>query len=540
MITGSKNTTWAIASWTIALVLTIPVIIMLVASFGHSQSLFIHLWQTVLPTYIGNTFLLTVYVVGLSLFFGIPSAALVTQTNLLGKRQLRWLLLLPLAMPAYLVAYLYTDLFDYAGPVQRSLRAVFGWESPSDYWFFDIRSLFGASVVLALVLFPYVYMLTRTAFEQQDHSLIKAGRTLGLSAKQAFVSIGLPLARPAIMVSATLVMMETIADFATVQYFAVNTLTTAVYDTWLGYGDIAAANALASVLMLFVLFVVVAEQKSRAKQKHQSNRPNQHQQIIELSWLGQCGGLVFCWALVIAGFLLPLTLLVMMAISYSDMSQLLQLTDIGFDTLKVSAIAATISVFIAAFLALFKRMHKNKLSPWPLQISGFGYAIPGTVLAMALMSTFAPIDHWLNDMAVLLYLEKPGLVLSGTVFAVIFAFIVRFAAIANGTVNAGIEKIPMSLDLAPASLGVGLISSLARVHLPLLKSSLFVAWLLVFVESMKELPAVLLLRPFNFETLSTFIYQLISDEQLEQGAIGALFIVLFGLIPIIWLNKDKK
>lgn len=539
MITGRKNTAWTIASWTIALVLTVPVLIMLVGSFGQSQSLFTHLWQTVLPTYISNTFLLSVYVVGLSLLFGIPSAALITQTNIKGKRQLRWLLLLPLAMPAYLVAYLYTDLFDYAGPVQRFLRAMFGWESPTEYWFFDIRSLFGASIVLALVLFPYVYMLTRTAFEQQDHTLIRAGRTLGLSAKQAFISIGLPLARPAIMVSATLVMMETIADFATVQYFAVNTLTTAVYDTWLGYGDIAAANALASVLMLFVLFVVVAEQKSRAKQKHQSSRPNQTQQVIKLSWLGQCGGLFFCWALVIAGFLLPLFLLVNMAVSYSDINQLLKLTNIGVDTLKVSAIAATISVIVAVLLVLYKRIQKTKMSQWPLQISGFGYAVPGTVLAMALMATFAPVDHWLNDMAVMLNIEKPGLVLSGTVFAVIFAFVVRFAAIANGTIHAGVEKIPTSLDHAPASLGVGLFSSLRRVHLPLLKSSIFVAWLLVFVESMKELPAVLLLRPFNFETLSTFIYQLISDEQLEQGAIGALFIVLFGLIPIIWLNKDR-
>ncbi len=539
MISGRKNTAWTIVSWLIALVLILPVLFMLFDSIGNSQSLFTHLWQTVLPTYVINTFLLSLYVVALSLVFGIPAAALVTQTNIIGSKHLRWLLLLPLAMPAYLIAYLYTDLFDYAGPVQRTLRAWFDWQSPSDYWFFDIRTLFGASVILSLVLFPYVYMLTRTALEQQDQTLLRAGRTLGLSAKQAFLTIALPLARPAIMVSATLVMMETIADFATVQYFAVNTLTTAIYDTWLGYGDLAAANALASVLMLFVLFVVVAEQKSRAKQRHQSNRPNQLSEVIELSWVGQFMALAFCWLLIVAGFLLPLVLLIAMAISHSDINQLPQLTEIGFNTLKVSAIAASFSVVLALCLALYKRLQNDKLSQWPLQISGFGYAVPGTVLAMALMATFAPIDHWINDMAVMFNFNKPGLVLSGTIFAIVFAFVVRFAAIANGTINSGVEKIPKSLDFAPASLGVGLILTIKRVHLPLLKQSIFVAWLLVFVESMKELPAVLLLRPFNFETLSTFIYQLISDEQLEQGAIGAIFIVLFGLLPIIWLNKDK-
>jgi len=539
--TFSSNTkTWRLTNWLLALAVVVPVIVMLMASVGSSMSLFTHLWQTVLPTYISNTLQLTFYVVILSLIFGVPSAALITQTNIKGRAILRWLLLLPLAMPAYLVAYLYTDLFDYAGPVQRTLRVMFGWQSPSDYWFFDIRTLFGASFVLALVLFPYVYMLTRTALEQQDRNLLRAGRTLGLTAKQAFFNLGLPLARPAVMVSSTLVMMETIADFATVQYFAVNTLTTAIYDTWLGYGDMAAANALASVLMLFVLFVVVAEQKSRAKQRHQSNRPNNQVQLIELSVMGQLLSLVFCWFLVIAGFLLPLSLLTVMAISYSDLAQLQSLTSIGINTLEVSAIAATISVVLAISFGLYKRLSKDTMRALPAQISGFGYAVPGTVLAMALMATFSPLDHWLNDLAVYMGFAKPGLILSGTIFAIIFAFVVRFAAIANGTISAGIDKIPTSLDYAPASLGAGQFESIRRVHLPLLKPSISVAWLLVFVESMKELPAVLLLRPFNFETLSTFVYQLISDEQLEQGAIGAIFIVLFGLLPIIWLNKEKQ
>ncbi|WP_448553086.1 ABC transporter permease [Thalassotalea montiporae] len=539
MIFGQRNTSWLTLSWLIALALLAPVLVMLFTSIGNFGELFSHLWQTVLPTYISNTLLLTFYVSLLVLLFGVPSAFLISQTQLISAKWLRWALLLPLAMPAYLVAYLYTDLFDYAGPVQRLLRASFGWQSPTDYWFFDLRTLEGAAFVLALVLYPYVYMLTRTALEQQDTSLLRAGRTLGLSARQAMLKIALPLARPAIMVAVTLVMMETIADFATVQYFAVNTLTTAIYDTWLGYGDMAAANALASVLLLFVLFTVVAEQKSRAGQRHQSNRPNFSNDKLALSFGQQVMGLVFCWLLVILGFALPFGLLIAMAIDYAQLDQLGQLAEIGWETLKISAYAATAAVALSLLLALFHRFYPKSVNHLPLQISGFGYAVPGTVLAMALMATFGPIDHWLNDTAAWLDWSKPGLILSGTTFAIIFAFVVRFAAIANGTISAGIGKIPHSIDKAPASLGVGLLATIRTVHLPILKSSVFVAWLLVFVEAMKELPAVLLLRPFNFETLSTFIYQLISDERLEQGAIGAIFIVLFGLIPIIWLNKNK-
>ena len=322
MIALYNSKIWKLSSYIIALVLTVPVLVMLVGGISASTQLFSHLWQTVLPTYLENTLLLAFLVVLLALIFGVFSAAIITQTNLIFKKQLRWLLLLPLAMPAYLVAYLYTDLFDYAGPVQRSLRAWFGWQAPSDYWFFDIRTLPGAALMLALVLFPYIYMLTRGAFEQQDQNLIRASRLLGLTAKQSFFKVALPLARPAIAVAASLVLMETLADFATVLYFAVNTLTTAIYDTWLGYGDLGAANALASVLMLLVLFVVLAEQRSRAGLRHQSARPNLSRELIQLSFSQQIIGSIFCWALVIFGFLLPLTLLIVMAVQYIDVAQL--------------------------------------------------------------------------------------------------------------------------------------------------------------------------------------------------------------------------
>ena len=539
MNTGNKSTSWKLFSWFFAFALMAPIVVMLFASINVSSDLFAHLWSTVLPEYIRNTLGLGILVALLSLCFGVPAAAIISQTNIVMGKQLRWLLMLPLAMPAYLVAYLYTDLFDYAGPVQRVLRAWFDWHSPNDYYFFDIRTLGGAAIVIAFVLFPYVYMLTRTALEQQDRNLLRASRLLGCTERQSFYQIALPLARPAIAVSLALVTMETLADFATVQYFAVNTLTTAIYDTWLGYGDFAAANALASVLMLFILFVVVAEQRARAGQRHQSSRPNTEHQRKQLSLIQQILASMFCWFLVFAGFLLPIILLLNMAIDYADYQQFTALIETGKNSIKIATYSATIATLIALTLALFQRLHQSRGRMIPVQISGFGYAIPGTVLAMAMLATFGPLDHVINDVAKAFDFKAPGLILSGTVFAIVFAFIVRFSAIANGTINAGIGQIPKSLDLAPASLGVKTLPALFRVHLPLLKSSILVAWLLVFVEAMKELPAVLLLRPFNFETLSTQIYQLISDERLEQGALGAILIVLFGLLPIIFLNRQK-
>lgn len=531
---------WRNTNLVIAAVLVLPVLLMLFAGIGASTELFGHLWQTVLPNYLQNTLILGLAVSLLVIIFGVTSAALIVHTNVLGKQYLRWLLMLPLAMPAYLVAYVYTDLFDFAGPVQRALRQFFHWQSPNDYWFFDLRSLEGASVVIALVLFPYVYMLTRTAFEQQDHNLLKASRLLGYTARQSFFKMSLPLARPAIAIAVSLVLMETLADFATVQYFAVNTLTTAIYDTWLGYGDLAAANSLASVLMLFIFMVILLEYKARAGRVNQTSRPNKNHQIIQLTVLQQVGASLFCWLLVIGGFILPFVLLIVMALEYTSISQIQQLLPSAMNSFVVACWAATITVVLALMFTLYHRFANTSTSAWPMNISGSGYAIPGTVLAMAMMSTFAPVDHFINAVAQFLGFSAPGLILSGSIFAIIFAYVVRFCAIANGTINSGIKHIPSSLDFAPATLGVSLKGTLVKVHLPLLKTSLWVAWLLVFVEAMKELPAVLLLRPFNFETLSTQIYQLLSDEMLEQGAIGAIFIVLLGLVPIIWLNRYKE
>lgn len=540
MIFSGKRPVWTITSWLFALALLAPVAVMVSTAFSANQDTFSHLWQTVLPDYIFNTILLGVYVVILVIVFGVISAALVSQTNVLGRQQLRWLLLLPLAMPAYVIAYLYTDLFDYAGPIQRALREAFAWQSPADYWFFDIRSLFGAALMIALVLFPYVYMLVRTAFESQDPQMLRAARSLGLTPRQAFLKVSLPLARPAVAISASLVLMETLADFATVQYFSVNTLTTAIYDTWLEYGELTTANAIASVLLLFIFIVLATEQRARARQSHQINAQQPSSKIHKLSVIQQIMATSFCWGLVICGFLLPCIMLLDMSWRYFDVEQFNLMMLSGVNSLEVSFYVASIASGLALLFVLYKRLSHVQFSPLPLKLSGFGYAIPGTVLAMAMLATFGPLDHMVNDIAVWLGFSAPGLILSGSIFAIVFALVTRFSAIANGTLASGAEQIPYSIDHAPASLGVGLWQSIRQVHIPLLKSSFVVAWLLVFVEAMKELPAVLVLRPFNFDTLSTHIYQMISDERLEQGAVGAILIVAFGLIPIVILNQKEK
>lgn len=524
----------------LTLALLAPVLIMFYQGALAPLSLFSHLWQTVLPHYLTNTVILGVSVVLLSSIFGGLSAFAMHFLPVIGARYLRWLLLLPLAMPAYLVAYLYTDLFDYAGPVQRLLRDWLGWQSPADYYFFDIRTIGGAAVVIALVLFPYVYMLTRTALENIDPKLLQASQTLGANHRRSIWRVVVPLTRPALAVSATLVLMETLADFATVQYFAVNTLTTAIYDTWLGYSDLATANALASILLLIVFIVVVLEQRSRAGLNNQSQNLKLAQQMISHHKLLIVFASLFCWLLVFLGFALPAILLIVMAIKHSSFEQVMALTSIGWNSVYVAMVAATVCVVLALIFAFYQRFSLSQMRNAPILFASLGYAIPGTVLAMALLSTFAPIDYWLNDLAVAFGFNRPGLVLSGTTFAVIFAFVVRFIAIANGTVKTGLEQVPENLTKAAKSLGASASKTIRTVHLPLIKPSLFVAWLLVFVESMKELSAVILLRPFNFDTLSTYIYQLISDEQLEQGAIGAILIVVFGLLPIIWLNRKQE
>ena len=534
-----KNFGWIAGSWATALLLGLPVLALIFSAFSADGDLFRHLADTVLLDYLGNTSGLVLGVVLLSLLFGVPTAWLVAMCQVPGRRALQWALMLPMAMPSYIVAYVYTDLLDYSGPLQAGLRALFDWQSPADYWFPAIRSLGGAAWVLALVLFPYVYLLARASFLEQSVSLIHSSRLLGCTPWQSFRRLSLPLARPAIMVGASLVAMETLADFATVHFFAINTLTTAIYDTWLGYGSLATAARLSCLMLLAVVLLIALERRSRQRQQV-FQKSMGHEQPLRYPLKGASRLLagLWCWGLVLAGFALPFVILLDYGVRYFALSWTPEFVRFAGNSLLISALTALLAMAIALLLGFFRRLDGGTRSLLPLRIAATGYAMPGTVLAIGVLVPLTALDFGLNDLAEWLGMQGPGLLLTGTLTAIVFGYLVRFVAIAIGSVESSMGKISPSLDMAARSLGQGTGGMLRRVHLPLVRRGLFAGAMLVFIESMKELPAALLLRPFNFETLATHVYQFVSDEMLERGALGAIVIVLVGLVPLIWVNRS--
>ncbi|MCE9954891.1 iron ABC transporter permease [Aeromonas rivipollensis] len=534
-----KNFGWIAGSWATALLLGLPVLALIFSAFSADGDLFRHLADTVLLDYLGNTSGLVLGVVLLSLLFGVPTAWLVAMCQVPGRRALQWALMLPMAMPSYIVAYVYTDLLDYSGPLQAGLRSLFDWQSPADYWFPAIRSLGGAAWVLALVLFPYVYLLARASFLEQSVSLIHSSRLLGCTPWQSFRRLSLPLARPAIMVGASLVAMETLADFATVHFFAINTLTTAIYDTWLGYGSLATAARLSCLMLLAVVLLIALERRSRQRQQV-FQKSMGHEQPLRYPLKGASRLLagLWCWGLVLAGFGLPFVILLDYGVRYFALSWTPEFVRFAGNSLLISALTALLAMAIALLLGFFRRLDGGTRSLLPLRIAATGYAMPGTVLAIGVLVPLTALDFGLNDLAEWLGMQGPGLLLTGTLTAIVFGYLVRFVAIAIGSVESSMGKISPSLDMAARSLGQGTGGMLRRVHLPLVRRGLFAGAMLVFIESMKELPAALLLRPFNFETLATHVYQFVSDEMLERGALGAIVIVLVGLVPLIWVNRS--
>ncbi|MBP8160105.1 ABC transporter permease [Aeromonas sp. DSM 116730] len=534
-----KNFGWIAGSWATALLLGLPVLALIFSAFSADGDLFRHLADTVLLDYLGNTSGLVLGVVLLSLLFGVPTAWLVAMCQVPGRRALQWALMLPMAMPSYIVAYVYTDLLDYSGPLQAGLRSLFDWQSPADYWFPAIRSLGGAAWVLALVLFPYVYLLARASFLEQSVSLIHSSRLLGCTPWQSFRRLSLPLARPAIMVGASLVAMETLADFATVHFFAINTLTTAIYDTWLGYGSLATAARLSCLMLLAVVLLIALERRSRQRQQV-FQKSMGHEQPLRYPLKGASRLLagLWCWGLVLAGFGLPFVILLDYGVRYFELSWTPEFVRFAGNSLAISALTALLAMAIALLLGFFRRLDGGTRSLLPLRIAATGYAMPGTVLAIGVLVPLTALDFGLNDLAEWLGMQGPGLLLTGTLTAIVFGYLVRFVAIAIGSVESSMGKVSPSLDMAARSLGQGTGGMLRRVHLPLVRRGLFAGAMLVFIESMKELPAALLLRPFNFETLATHVYQFVSDEMLERGALGAIVIVLVGLVPLIWVNRS--
>jgi iron(III) transport system permease protein len=495
---------------------------------------------TVMPTYAQNTIVLVVSVMALSLLFGIPSAWIMAMCKLPGEKILQWALVLPLAIPGYIVGYIFTGWFDYAGPVQVWLRELTGWQA-GEYWFPDIRSLAGASLVLALVLYPYVYLLCRATFMEQNVSLLQSARLLKCTPWESFRRISLPLARPSIAVALSLVAMETIGDFGTVNYFAISTLTTAVYDTWLNYSNLNAAAKISAIMLVIVLLLLSAERYSRRKQKLYQTQFNSHEDFrYDLSGWKKWLALFWCWGLVATAFIFPLMQLISYAYTYFEQSWTEEFRQYALNSLKVSLTAAIVAVSVALVLNFYARLKQNRTSVALMRLSSMGYAVPGTVLAIGVMVPVLTLDHSVNDIAKAMQWGRPGLIFSGTMFAIIFAMLVRFSAVAIGSIESSLNKVSPSLDMAARTMGCQANSMLWRVHFPLVRRGALIAGLLVFIESMKELNASLLLRPFNFETLATYVYNYASDEHLELAALPAVLLVLVGLIPLVIVNRSLE
>lgn len=515
------------AAIAIAVLVGAPVAVVLAYVFIPSGDIWSHLAQTVLPIYVANSIWLMLGV-GLGVTLGgIGTAWLVTMCRFPGSRILEWALLLPLAMPAYVVAYTYTGLLDFAGPVQVMLRDMFGWTSARDYWFPQMRSMGGAISVMTLVLYPYVYMLARAAFLEQSVCVLEASRTLGRNPWQGFYEVALPLARPAIVAGTALALMETLNDFGTVHFFAVDTFTTGIYRTWLGLGEPGVAAQLGSLLMVFVLALVLMERMSRgARRFHHTTGRYRILPRYRLTGGRLVAAQAFCIIPVFLGFLLPAGILA----KWSWETGAEAIFQSGFlaivgNSLTLAGIASALAVMVALILAYAQRLHPTPTTSTAVRLASLGYAVPGSVIAVGTMLPLAALGKAL------------GVMMIGTVGALVYAYLVRFLAVSFNAVEASLSKVTASMEAASRTLGHGGWGTLRRVHMPIMRGSLLSAGLLVFVDVMKELPATLIMRPFNFDTLAVRTFSLASDEQLAQAAAPALAIVLAGLLPVILLSR---
>ncbi|TBW59102.1 iron ABC transporter permease [Marinobacter halodurans] len=530
---------WLLAATLTTLLVALPVGAVLVLALFPDDNIWPHLVQTTLPIYLTNTIKLMLGVSVLTLVIGVGTAWLVTMCQFPGRRFFEWALLLPFAVPAYVIAYVYTALLDYAGPVQAALRDAFGWQNAGDYWFPAIRSLPGAILMIGLVLYPYIYLLARAAFLEQSPSLFAVSRSLGQSALGTFFRVVLPIARPAIAVGLSLVLMETLNDFGTVDFFAVNTLTAGLFDTWMNLGNLGGAAQIASIMLAFVLILVTLERYSRRRQQQYAARDMRDPlQRFALSRPRQAACLVACSFPLLLGFVVPAAVLGYYAVEYFAESWTDDFLENAVNSLFLSGTAALSTLLIGLLLAYSRRLHDTAGMRVLMRLSSLGYAMPGAVLAVGVIVPLAAFDNWLD-----LRMERwlgwnTGLLLSGTAFAIVFAYTVRFLAVSAGSLESALQKITPSMDMAARSLGMPAGKTLLRVHLPMLKGTLLTAALVVFVDCMKELPATLILRPFNFETLATYVYQYASDEMLRQSGLPALVIVVAGIIPVVLMSRS--
>lgn len=532
---------WSVGAVLIAVIVLAPVLAVVWLAFHPVENIWPHLSTTVLPRYLGNTLLLMLGVGLLTALIGTGAAWLVAMYRFPLSRFLDYALLFPLAIPAYVGAYALVDFFDYSGVVQTWLRATMGWANSRDYWFPAVRTPGAAILVLSAALYPYVYLLARSAFREQSGGTYEIARALGTGPFGMFRRIGLPLARPAVAMGVALALMETVADFGTVAHFGVQTLTTGIFSAWLSGGNAGGAAQIALFILAIVVVLLGVERISRRKARFhrpsRASRPLMPQRLTGVAAWGATLACVFPFAL---GFLLPVGVMLGHALKNPQAWVSPGLLKALGNTLVVGGTAAVITVGAALFLVYGVRMTHRSLPRLVLPLTAVGYAAPGTVLAIGVLIPLAVLDHRLADAIVSLTGYEPGLLLTGTAAALVLAYVVRFFAIAQGAVDSAFGRVSPSLPMAARSLGKGAGGTLRSVYLPLMRGSVATALLLVFVDCVKELPATLLLRPFNYNTLSTRVYEQASLERLGEAAPAALLVMLVGLAAVAILAHANR
>lgn len=533
---------WSGAAFAIAALAGLPIAAIAWDALAGDGAALSHLASTVLPTYIANTALLMLQAGGFAAVIGTGCAWLIAATAFPGRRWLGWALVLPLAVPAYIAAYIYADLLDFAGPVQGGLRGLTGW-GPGDYAFPEIRSLAGGAFVLGIVLYPYVYLLARTAFATQSLTQFRAARSLGANPRTAFWRIVLPAARPAIAGGLALVLMEVLADFGVAEYFAIPTFSTGIFRSWLAMGDKQAALKLAGVMLLFVIALIALEaatRRGRTDSRDGLATRSQSEPLVALSPLGKALALIACLTPVLLGFVLPVIYLGSLALSDVAQDAAGELGSYVRGSLWLGLAAASLCLVAALLLAFARARSTSRITNSAIRLATLGYALPGALLAVGLLAPLGAFDQSLTRFARDSLGWSGGLLLTGTSAILVYALSVRFLTVAYNTVSGGLARIPPGLDAAARSLGAAPSRVLARIYAPLLAPSLAGAAALVFIDTVRELPATLILRPFNLETLATRTYRLASDERLVEASIPALILLAAGLLPVLVLNRLSR
>ncbi|MDB5383042.1 MAG: iron transporter permease [Rhodospirillales bacterium] len=531
---------WARASWVVAAAITAPVLAVLVTAAVPAGEVWRHIWATTLPEMLGNSAALVVLVALMAGSAGAVTAWLVSTCAFRGRAVLEVALLLPLAMPAYVCGYAYVWLLEISGPVQSTLRDVTGLRF-GQYWFPEIRSLPGAALMLAMVLYPYVYLLCRGAFLQQSVCLVEASRTLGHGLARTFFHVALPLARPALAAGIALVLMETLADFGTVQHFAVRTFTTGIYEAWFGLGDRGAAAQLATALIGCVMLLLLAERATRGDRRfHPTTTRQPPLQPVQLRGWREGLAVFACAAPIVLGFVIPAGALVWLMVTVGDPLSPSRFLPFATNSLLLAGVTAVLATLVAAMLAWAARLHPSPVQRAANRVAGLGYAVPGSVIAVGTLVPFGLFDNALDGWMRANLGLSTGLLLSGTMVALVFAYLVRFLGVGLGAVEAGLARIRPSLSDAARVLGRRPGQAALEVELPLARGALVTAAILVFVDTMKELPATLIVRPFDFDTLAVRVHSLAADERLAEASTAALLIVAVGLVPLALLTRGMR